>query len=394
MNTLSVSALNEYVRRTLASDPMLHSIRLEGEVSNFKQHSSGHWYFSLKDEKSRIACVMFRQFNMLSKTVPMDGMRVILTGSVGLYTASGSYQFYAEGLEKSGTGALYEQFLKLKEKLEKEGLFDPARKKTLPMLPKAVGIITSQTGAVLHDIYNVVNKRFPGMTLLLKPSSVQGDTAAEELLSAIKDFEKSGLVDVIIIGRGGGSMEDLWPFNDEALVRAVADCSVPVISAVGHDTDFTLCDFAADVRAATPSQAAEFAVPDKLSLKSGIMQQQRRLYNAAQYLIQRKDNSIQQLKARITRHSPEHKLTNLKNLINADLIRLNMSVQKHMLEHKAQLDSLSKHLNAVSPMETLKRGYAIVRKGDELVRSYKDAYGEMSITFHDGSVKVKEDNSV
>ncbi len=394
MNTLSVSALNEYVRRTLASDPMLHSIRLEGEVSNFKQHSSGHWYFSLKDEKSRIACVMFRQFNMLSKTVPVDGMRVILTGSVGLYTASGSYQFYAEGLEKSGTGALYEQFLKLKEKLEKEGLFDPARKKTLPMLPKAVGIITSQTGAVLHDIYNVVNKRFPGMTLLLRPSSVQGDTAAEELLSAIKDFEKSGLVDVIIIGRGGGSMEDLWPFNDEALVRAVADCSVPVISAVGHDTDFTLCDFAADVRAATPSQAAEFAVPDKFSLKSGIMQQRRRLYNAAQYLIQRKDNSIQQLKARITRHSPEHKLTNLKNLINADLIRLNMSVQKHMLERKVQLDSLSKHLNAVSPMETLKRGYAIVRKGDELVRSYKDAYGEMSITFHDGSVKVKEDNSV
>ena len=394
MNTLSVSALNEYVRRTLASDPMLHSIRLEGEVSNFKQHSSGHWYFSLKDEKSRIACVMFRQFNMLSKTVPMDGMRVILTGSVGLYTASGSYQFYAEGLEKSGTGALYEQFLKLKEKLEKEGLFDPARKKTLPMLPKAVGIITSQTGAVLHDIYNVVNKRFPGMTLLLKPSSVQGDTAAEELLSAIKDFEKSGLVDVIIIGRGGGSMEDLWPFNDEALVRAVADCSVPVISAVGHDTDFTLCDFAADVRAATPSQAAEFAVPDKLSLKSGLVQQQRRLYNAAQYLIQRKDSNIQQLKARITRHSPEHKLTNLKNLINADLIRLNMSVQKHMLERKVQLDSLSKHLNAVSPMETLKRGYAIVRKGDELVRSYKDAYGEMSITFHDGSVKVKEDKSV
>jgi exodeoxyribonuclease VII large subunit len=337
---------------------------------------------------------MFRQFNMLAKTVPADGMRVILTGSVGLYTASGSYQFYAEGLEKSGTGALYEQFLKLKEKLEKEGLFDPARKKTLPMLPKAVGIITSQTGAVLHDIYNVVNKRFPGMTLLLKPSSVQGDTAAEELLSAIKDFEKSGLVDVIIIGRGGGSMEDLWPFNDEALVRAVADCSVPVISAVGHDTDFTLCDFAADVRAATPSQAAEFAVPDKFSLKSGIMQQRRRLYNAAQYLIQRKDNSIQQLKARITRHSPEHKLTNLKNLINADLIRLNMSVQKHMLERKVQLDSLSKHLNAVSPMETLKRGYAIVRKGDELVRSYKDAYGEMSITFHDGSVKVKEDNSV
>lgn len=394
MNTLSVSALNEYVRRTLASDPMLHSIRLEGEVSNFKQHSSGHWYFSLKDEKSRIACVMFRQFNMLAKTVPVDGMRVILTGSVGLYTASGSYQFYAEGLEKSGTGALYEQFLKLKEKLEKEGLFDPARKKMLPMLPKAVGIITSQTGAVLHDIYNVVNKRFPGMTLLLKPSSVQGDTAAEELLSAIKDFEKSGLVDVIIIGRGGGSMEDLWPFNDEALVRAVADCSVPVISAVGHDTDFTLCDFAADVRAATPSQAAEFAVPDKFSLKSGIMQQRRRLYNAAQYLIQRRDNSIQQLKARITRHSPEHKLTNLKNMINADLIRLNMSVQKHMLERKVQLDSLSKHLNAVSPMETLKRGYAIVRKGDELVRSYKDAYGEMSITFYDGSVKVKEDNSV
>ncbi|NLJ65488.1 MAG: exodeoxyribonuclease VII large subunit [Christensenellaceae bacterium] len=394
MNTLSVSALNEYVRRTLASDPMLHSIRLEGEVSNFKQHSSGHWYFSLKDEKSRIACVMFRQFNMLAKTVPMDGMRVILTGSVGLYTAAGSYQFYAEGIEKSGTGALYEQFLKLKEKLEKEGLFDPARKKTLPMLPKAVGIITSETGAVLHDIYNVVNKRFPGMTLLLRPSSVQGDTAAAELKSAIEDFEKSGLVDVIIIGRGGGSMEDLWPFNDEALVRAIADCSVPVISAVGHDTDFTLCDFVADVRAATPSQAAEFAVPDKLSLKSGIMEQQRRLFNAAQYLIQRKDSNVQQLKARLIRQSPEHKLTNLKNVINADLLRLNMSVQKHMLECKAQLDSASKHLNAVSPMETLKRGYTIVRKGDKLVRSYKDAQGEMSITFYDGIVKVKEDKSV
>ena len=278
---LTVSDLNEYVRRSLAGDPMLHGIALRGELSNFKPYASGHWYFSLKDENSRIQCVMFRQYNMALRLRPQDGMRVVLRGSVGLYVSSGSYQFYAEHMQEDGVGELFLRFNALKEKLLKEGLFDPMRKRPLPLLPRAVGIVTSASGAVLHDIKTVSGRRFPGLPLILRPAQVQGEGAAEDLARGLQEIAALPQVDVVIIGRGGGSMEDLWAFNEEILVRAVAACGKPVISAVGHETDTTLCDFAADMRAPTPSAAAELAVPDRAELLSRLVSLQGAMDQAA-----------------------------------------------------------------------------------------------------------------
>ena len=263
---LSVSDLNEYVRRSLAADPMLHNLRLRGEISNFKRHSSGHWYFTLKDEDSRINCVMFRQNNMGVSIRPADGMAVIVSGSVSLYVQGGAYQFYVDAMRPDGVGSLYLRYEALKAKLAKEGLFDAGRKRPLPLLPRGIAIVTSPTGAVLHDIRTVSARRNPAIPLTLLPVRVQGEGAAEEIAAAIRKAGTLSNIDVLITGRGGGSMEDLWAFNEECVVRAIAECPVPVISAVGHETDTTLADYAADVRAATPSMAAELAVQDRLEL--------------------------------------------------------------------------------------------------------------------------------
>ncbi|MDO5022525.1 MAG: exodeoxyribonuclease VII large subunit, partial [Eubacteriales bacterium] len=346
MNTLSVSELNEYVRKTLAVDPILHNITITGEVSNFKQHPSGHWYFSLKDDKARIACVMFRQYNMMARTVPKDGMKLNLKGSVGLYTASGTYQFYAEQLEKCGTGQLYEAYIQLKNKLTAEGLFDPAKKIPLPMLPKTIGVATSSTGAVLHDIFTVVNRRFPGTTVLLRPCKVQGEGAAEDLTAAVIELSKTKSVEVIIIGRGGGSLEDLWAFNDEKLVRTISACKVPIISAVGHETDITLCDFAADMRAATPSQAAEFAVPDKETLKQQLETYALSLYKACQNTVDKKKSLMQNAASLLAQHSPQHVIMLFKENLNNATDKLNL-MSKSVLDKKlSHLQELKIRLNS------------------------------------------------
>ena len=258
---VSVTQLNEYVRRTLASDPMLRGLSLRGEISNFKRHTSGHLYFSLKDENARIACVMFRQHAFGLRMQPRDGMRVVLDGAVSLYAQGGQYQFYAESMRPDGVGDLYLRFEQLKAELEREGLFDPSLKKPLPLLPRTVGVVTSPTGAAVRDIVSVSSRRNPGVHLLLCPASVQGDSAAGEIVRAIKTLDRLPEVDVIIVGRGGGSIEELWAFNEEAVARAIFACRTPVVSAVGHETDFTIADFVADLRAPTPSAAAERAVP-------------------------------------------------------------------------------------------------------------------------------------
>ena len=260
--TLSVAQLNEYVRRTLASDVMLKNICITGEISNFKRHVSGHWYFTLKDEEAAINCVMFRQAAQTVRFQPENGMSVRLTGSVSLYVKTGSYQFYGERMEQEGLGELYLRFERLKQKLLAEGLFDPAMKKPLPLLPRGVGIVTSSTGAVVHDICTVTWRRNPAMPLYLCPVKVQGEGAAREIAAAIRRLDRMPEAEVLIVGRGGGSMEDLWPFNEEIVARAIAACRTPVVSAVGHETDFTIADFAADVRAATPSAAAAGTLPD------------------------------------------------------------------------------------------------------------------------------------
>ena len=260
--TLTVSQLNDYVRRLLASDPIVQHITLRGEISNFKPYASGHWYFTLKDDTGRIDCALFRQYTYGVPFMPQDGMRVLVTGSAGLYVQGGKFQFYADGMTQDGVGDLYRRYLELKERLTAEGLFDASRKRPLPLLPRAVGIVTSESGAVQHDIRTVAGRRFPGLPLVLRPAQVQGDGAAQDIVRGIEQLSRRRGIDVIIVGRGGGSLEDLWAFNEEIVARAIYRSRIPVISAVGHEIDFTIADFVADRRAETPTAAAEMAVPD------------------------------------------------------------------------------------------------------------------------------------
>ena len=274
---ITVSELNEYVRVSLAGDPLLRCIRVTGEISGYKQHISGHRYFSLKDEKARIQCVMFRQNAQSLLFQPRDGMRVTITGAVSLFVRDGAYQLYAETMEQQGAGNLFQQFEALKRKLMAEGLFDPARKRELPFRPTVIGVATSKTGAAVRDIIRVAKRRDPGVGIVVAPCSVQGERAADEIVKSIRLLNRQGQSQVLLVGRGGGSMEDLWPFNEEKVARAIAESRIPVISCVGHETDFTIADFVADVRAATPSMAAEMAVPVRAELENARQALSRRL---------------------------------------------------------------------------------------------------------------------
>ncbi len=366
---VSVSQLNEYVRRTLASDPMLRGLSLRGEISNFKRHTpSGHLYFSLKDEGARIACVMFRQHAFGLRMEPRDGMRVVLEGSVSLYAQTGQYQFYAESMRRDGVGDLYLRFEQLKATLEQEGLFDASLKKPLPLLPRTVGIVTSATGAAVRDIISVATRRNPGVHLLLCPASVQGEAAAGEIVKALRTLDALSSVDVIIVGRGGGSLEELWAFNEEAVARAIFACKKPVVSAVGHETDFTIADFVADLRAPTPSAAAERVVPSQEELRAV-------LEGCAALLEQRMDARMQALGARLmharavvqaygptrTLERRREQLLHMRTLLDARMIRA--------LDARAQaLQSVKGRLDALSPKGVLSRGYAYVTLAEKPVR--------------------------
>lgn len=386
---LSVTELNEYVRRSLAGDPMLQGLDLRGEISNFKRHSSGHLYFSLKDENCRIACVLFRQHAQMLRFQPQDGLRVVLSGSVGLYTAGGSYQFYGEMMRADGRGSLYEQFLKVKETLQKEGLFDAALKKPLPLMPRAIGIVTSSGGAVLHDIMTVARRRFPAMQLILRASQVQGEGAADDLVRGLHEVAALETVDVIIIGRGGGSLEDLWAFNEECLVRAISACSKPVISAVGHETDVTLTDFAADVRAATPSAAAELAVPSREELRNRLRRQQGVISELARQRIEQKSSALSRIISRLG-------LTNPVNHLNLAISRQKMLKQRLQASAQSVFDLIYSDAQGLigrfelsGPRQTLNRGYVIALDRGRPVKSAKEAAEEMQLQFHDGQVLVK-----
>ena len=386
---LSVSDLNEYVRRSLAADPMLQDMTIRGEVSNFKRHSSGHLYFSLKDESSRVACVMFRQYAQMLRFYPQDGMMVLLSGSVGLYTASGSYQFYGQAMQKDGVGALYERFLQLKDQLQKEGLFDAARKKPLPLLPRAVGVVTSATGAVIQDILTVTRRRFENMPVILRPAQVQGEGAAEDLRAGLLEIAALEEVDVIIIGRGGGSLEDLWAFNNEALVRAIAACQKPVISAVGHETDVTLADFAADMRAPTPSAAAELAVP----LKKDLQERADGMLTALLISLERQLNQKSVLmNAQITRlqqSNPTQKIALALLSQGALQDRLHAAAALSLERLSTAAQAALARLKYAGPDLNLVRGYAIALWEGRPVTRAERAPEEMTLLFQDGRVKVK-----
>lgn len=387
--TLSVTELNDYVRRSLASDPTLRFVSLRGEISDFKRYASGHWYFTLKDEQSRIQCVCYRQYAQRIDFVPESGMKVVLTGGVGLYTVSGSYQFYAETITRDGVGELYLRLEALKNRLMKEGLFDVAKKRQLPLLPRAVGVVTSRSGAVIHDIATVTRRRFPAMQIILRPAQVQGEGAAEDIAQGIAEIAMIPQVDVIIVGRGGGSLEDLWAFNEEIVVRAIAACPVPVVSAVGHEVDVTLSDLAADVRAATPSAAAELCVPERAALEAALQKMRNELGKAVQNKLLSLQSRLAYDEKRLAGQHPVSRVQAIRARTELLSHRLRAAADRQMTARRARLTLLTDKLGALGPRQALQRGYAVVRSGKNAVTGVDQATEEMTLLLRDGRIRVR-----
>ena len=360
---ITVSELNEYVRVSLAGDPLLRCIRVTGEISGYKQHISGHRYFSLKDERARIQCVMFRQNAQSLLFQPRDGMRVTITGAVSLFVRDGAYQLYAETMEQQGAGNLFQQFEALKRKLMAEGLFDPALKRELPFRPTVIGVATSKTGAAVRDIIRVAKRRDPGVGIVVAPCSVQGERAADEIVKSIRLLNRQGQSQVLLVGRGGGSMEDLWPFNEEKVARAIAESRIPVISCVGHETDFTIADFVADVRAATPSMAAEMAVPVRAELENARQALSRRLLRSLESGQRLRRLRLEKCMASAALSDPARLTAGPREKTALSEKRLREAMAKRLSTESARLSELNRTLRAVSPQAVLDRGYAAVKKG-------------------------------
>lgn len=359
--TLSVTQLNEYVAGLLKRDLLLQGIRVRGEVSGFKRHSSGHLYFSIKDEGALVRCVMFRQNALSLSALPKDGQSVVVRGSVSIYTKDGQYQMYVTALEQEGEGELYRRFLKLKEELAAKGLFEQAHKKNLPLLPKCVGVITSPTGAVIQDIANVTRRRFPKMNMLLYPVRVQGEGAAVEIASAIREMDRLKLADVLIVGRGGGSLEDLWAFNEAEVAEAIYDCSIPIVSAVGHETDFTIADFVADLRAPTPSAAAELCVPEYEWLLDEIEGARAALGGLCRMRLLALRQELEALQRTASFVLPKHRLELLRRELASARLSMQTSLRAEILGAYGALEKADARLAEINPQRVLSRGYAMVK---------------------------------
>lgn len=385
---ISVSQLNAWVKSLLEEEPSFHQIWVEGEISNFKQQSSGHLYFSLKDDQASVRCVMFSAKARLLRFRPDNSMKVFLKASVSLYERDGQYQLYISQMEPQGMGSLALALEQLKKRLTGEGLFDEKSKKPLPFFPKSVGIVTSPSGAAVHDIISVITRRCPGVNLYLAPVLVQGPGAAEQIAAAIEMFNQQGLAEVLIIGRGGGSLEELWAFNEEVVVRAIHQSEIPVVSAVGHETDFTLSDFAADLRAPTPSAAAELVVPDLQLLKEQLHGLQSRLTNSIEILLKQKQERLfyyqNKLEPDIFRSWLQHKQNSLSDPQQRLMHAMTLMVQQKM----GRWQNLCGKLEALSPLQILSRGYAFCQneKSKEIITSITQMRlgDEVSITFADG----------
>ncbi len=393
-DALSVSDVTSLVKALIEGEEQLQDVRIQGEVSNLSRPASGHIYFTLKDAKSQIKCAMWKSSAMRMRSVPRDGEEVIARGRVGVYEASGAYQFYVESMMPVGAGDLNAEFERLKLKLQAEGLFDPERKRELPIAPRVLGVVTSASAAAFQDILNVLSRRYPVVEVLLSPTQVQGDDAPPQIVRAIQRLQ--GLCDVILVARGGGSMEDLWVFNDERVVRAVAASSVPVVSGVGHEIDFTLTDFAADVRAPTPSAAAEMITPDIVDLR-----QRADAYGAVieQLMLARLNDarsSLTELLRALRLLSPSQQVAQMRQNTAQLRQRLHASLAQRAVIERARLNGLSGRLAALGPEATLARGYAIVRRADgRVVRSTADsASGDaLRVRVNDGEFGVIRDAS-
>lgn len=389
---LTVSALNEYIKSKIDTDRFLSSLYLKGEISNFVHHKTGHLYFTVKDENSLIRALMFASSAAKLKFVPENGMKVILHGRVSGYLRDGIYNFYADSMEPDGIGALYIAFEQLKRKLQAEGLCDPARKKPLPKIPTRIGVITSPTGAAIRDIINIITRRFAYATILLYPSLVQGDGAPAQLIEGLTYFNTNHAADVIILGRGGGSIEDLWAFNNEALARAVAASRIPVISAVGHETDFTICDFVADRRAPTPSAAAELAVPETQELKRKILNIIGRMQTLTASSLALKKKALTFLSDSKVMREPIYILDEKKTRLIMDTVQFENAARTLLLTKRTAWEKISSKLEALNPLSVLLRGYAAVfsEKG-RLVKSVEDvSKGEyLTLTTGDGKIGAR-----
>ena len=365
---ITVSELNEYVRVMLSGDPLLQSVEVTGEISGYKQHNSCHRYFMLKDANARVSCVMFRQNAMSLDFRPQDGMRVTVTASASLFVRDGSYQLYVSRMRRDGEGDLFMKFEALKRKLMAEGLFDQDRKRPIPFRPGIIGVATSKTGAAVRDIIRVARRRDPGIGIVIAPCAVQGENAAEEIVQAIRRLNEHGQAEVLLVGRGGGSMEDLWCFNEEKVARAIAASGIPVISCVGHEIDFTIADFAADLRAATPSMAAELAVPVKAELESVLNALNGRLSRAlASGQELRRAQLEKLLMSRALRDPAGSYIAPREEAVDKLYAAAAGAMEKRLTAAGAQLSELSRTLRAVSPESVLERGYAAVKKGGRYV---------------------------
>ncbi|MBQ8572799.1 MAG: exodeoxyribonuclease VII large subunit [Ruminococcus sp.] len=389
---ISVSALNTYLKGLLDSDPNLQHVFISGEISNLTDHySSGHIYLSLKDSKAVIKAVMFSFNASRLRFKPQNGMKVLARGRVSVYEPSGQYQLYIEDMQPDGIGALTLQFEQLKEKLTKEGLFDNAHKKPLPQFPKKVTVITSPTGAALQDIRNILSRRWHYAEVELIPVLVQGEGAALQLTNAVNSVSQKINTDVVIIGRGGGSMEDLWAFNSEELARAIYDCPVPVISAVGHETDFTICDFVADMRAPTPSAAAELAVPDKYEQAEMLLQQRQYLFALADRFMSKHNSELNVFSTKLDVLAPEREYLEKKNTLEKLSVRLRAKGDSIVGEKTKELSELKGSLFALDPASILRRGYAVVAKDNVTVNSVKELKSgdKVNLRFTDGTVNAE-----
>lgn len=388
---LTVSQLNEYVRRMFQMDPMLRAIELKGEISNLKFHQSGALFFTMKDENASISCVMYSGDVDGLQAMPFEGMRAVASGSVALYVRGGQCQFVVKRMRAQGVGVLYERLQMLKEKLGREGLFEPERKRALPPYPDTIGVVSSPTGAVIHDILNVSLRRNPDAHILLCPVRVQGIGADEEVVEAIHLLERLGHVSVIIVARGGGSMEDLWTFNEERVVRAVAMCKKPIVSAVGHETDVTLCDLAADLRAPTPSAAAECVVPVRDEMLNKIEIMRRQMQESARNAVAERQNALKLAQIKLSANHPSLTIRRQEEQLAQRMDALLRAAERQIQNRQTRLETQTAALELLSPYAALKRGYAIVQNAG---RAISKAGGlcvgdEVTVRFADGVIHAE-----
>lgn len=391
-NPITVTDLNKYIKGRIDNDEMLNNVLVKGEISNFKNHYTGHMYFTLKDENSLIKCVMFKTYTTHLSFMPKDGMKVIILGGVSVFERDGVYQIYAKAMKEDGLGNLYVAYEELKNKLSNEGLFDEKYKKPIPFMPKTIGVLTSNTGAVIRDIINVSTRRNPNVNIRLYPVPVQGSGAGEKIAEGIELMNKNKLADVLIIGRGGGSIEDLWPFNEEIVARAMFNSEIPIISAVGHETDFTIADFVADLRAPTPSAAAELAVANIDDVRETLKTYNNRYKVSLKKKIELMKMSYEKCMTRQAFKNPTQKINEQYMLIDMKVKSLQNSILLKIKEDKTKFVKEVAKLDALSPLKTLTRGYSIISKQDgRIAKEVKDlSQGEkVSIRLSDGSVDAQ-----